>query len=100
MPTKLPADIEGEFAILRDEASLLSEVLSGVDAELAEQSRARRWIHTVGVAATIEKMYSGCERVLLLIASRVDRSPIPRDDGWHAALLNRMVEPFPGVRAQ
>ena len=47
----------------------------------------------------VEKVYSGCERVMSRIANDVDGAKIGNTDGWHATLLLRMARPYPGIRA-
>nr|WP_304375212.1 hypothetical protein [Rhizobium alvei] len=32
------------------------------------------------------------------VAANIDNSPVPHDSGWHATLLRRMHNDFPGVR--
>lgn len=56
------------------------------------------WIGVLGFAAAIEKIYSGCERVLELIAKQLDEQPIPKSDDWHRQLLLRMRNEWPGIR--
>jgi len=98
MPSGLSVDIENEFRVLGQEAELLAEALQGLQDREFHETAAQRWIETAGVAAAVEKIYSGCERVLLLIAKHVDGAPIDKADAWHATLLNRMVNAYPGVR--
>jgi hypothetical protein len=52
--------------------------------------------HVCGSAA--EKIYTGCERVMARLAAEVDQTPVVHPEGWHAALVRRMANPFPGVR--
>lgn len=46
----------------------------------------------------IEKIYSGCERVMAMIASEVDGARLDRQEGWHITLLKRLSHPYPGIR--
>lgn len=45
--------------------------------------------HTAGLAALVESIYTGSERVLNLIAREVDGAPIPKSESWHRDLLAR-----------
>ena len=63
----------------------------------ATSEDARVWLSTQGVASGIEKIYGGCERLMARIAAVVDLAPVSHGDGWHAALLRRMANPFPGA---
>lgn len=98
MTSGLSVDIANEFRVLKGEAELLAQALPQLQHEDSASAKAVRWIEIAGVAAAVEKLYSGCERVLLLIAKHVDGAPIDKTDAWHATLLNRMVNPFPNVR--
>lgn len=51
-----------------------------------------------GLAGAIEKIYSGCERALEVIARDIDQKPIEKNAGWHRSLLLRMKNAVPGVR--
>ncbi len=95
MASGLGVDIENEFKTLLEEAAMLADVLPSLS---APTQKARRWIEIAGAAAAIEKIYSGCERVMLLLAKRVDGAAIDKSDGWHATLLKRMSNDFPEVR--
>jgi hypothetical protein len=96
MASGLRVDVENEFETLLAESAMLAGVLPALNA--LDADKARRWIEVAGVAAAIEKIYSGCERVMILLAKRVDDAPIDKSDGWHATLLKRMAHDFPGVR--
>ena len=98
MPSGLSVDVENEFAVLFEEANLLAQVLPTLIAESPAQGTAQRWIQIAGVAAAIEKIYSGMERILLILARQVDGASIDKTDAWHATLLNRMANPFPEIR--
>jgi hypothetical protein len=56
-----------------------------------------QWTSVSALASGIEKVYSGLERTLRLIASRID-GDVPNDPEWHMTLLQRMAEELPGVR--
>ena len=51
-----------------------------------------------GLASGVEKIYTGCERVMAMIANDIDGARIERNEGWHISLLKRMAHPFPDVR--
>jgi hypothetical protein len=46
----------------------------------------------------VEKVYSGCERVMEMVASEIDHSKVDHAEGWHTSLLKRMANSYPGVR--
>lgn len=50
------------------------------------------------MASAIEKIYSGCERVMLRVADRVDRHMIAKGEQWHRALVLRMAKPYRDIR--
>jgi hypothetical protein len=96
MASVLSAEVEHEFETRLREAALLARVLPAL--RKPTDDKAHRWIEIAGVAAAIEKIYSGCERIMILLAKQVDNAPIDRSDGWRAILLNRMAHDFPGIR--
>ncbi len=58
-----------------------------------------RWLHMAGLAAGCEKIYTGCERIMSLLAKRIDGASVDKTESWHADLLNRLANPRLGVRA-
>lgn len=94
MPSGLAVDIANELANLTREADLLEGALPN----LAGGDLPIHWVQIGGVAAAVEKIYSGCERVMLLIAKGVDGAPIDKADGWHRTLLDRLSNSFPNIR--
>ncbi len=98
MPAGLSADIDNEFGVLDREAALLAEALPSLQSGKLREGKGLRWGEIAGVAAAVEQNYSGCERVLLLIAKHVDGAPIEKADAWRASLLNRMASPPAEVR--
>ena len=96
MASGLSVDIENEFISLRREIERLSEVLPDLD---ENRDDAMHWMAIAGVATTITGIYTGCERIMALLAKHVDGSPLDSSDGgWHRMLLNRMSNPFGGAR--
>lgn len=59
---------------------------------------AEEWIDVLGFASAVEKVYSGCERVLELISKQVDKQAISKSEDWHRQLLLRMRNEWPDVR--
>jgi hypothetical protein len=51
-----------------------------------------------GLAAVVEKIYSGCERIMQMLAKGIDGEAVDLADGWHGTLLNRMANDYPGIR--
>ncbi len=98
MTSAISVDVENEFQDILREAMLLARTLDrfGVRAEPLDD--ATLWAIVGGLAAGCEKIYSGCERVMDLLARRIDGEAVQKTESWHAILLNRMAHPFPGVR--
>ena len=92
-------DIENEFAEIAQEVAFLAQTLAAWRSSRAEPGSHREWEFTHVCASAVEKIYTGCERVMARIAAEVDGSPVSHSDGWHAALLRRMANPYPGMRA-
>jgi hypothetical protein len=46
----------------------------------------------------IDKIYTGCERGMMLIAKHIDGEPVSPGDSWHASLLLRMKNSYPDIR--
>jgi hypothetical protein len=91
-------DIENELSDIANEVAMLTEAVDVYRVESEQQSAAWKWLAVQGLASGVEKIYSGCERVMQMIASEVDGSKVDHTEGWHISLLKRMAHPFPGVR--
>ena len=108
----ISVDLKNELTAIDREVRLLgasiklvtTELQLGVDSDGADRSneitseQARSWLETQGLASGIEKIYTGCEKVMARVASIIDGTPITLDEGWHIALLRRMANPYPEVR--
>lgn len=90
-------DIQNELADLEKEAALLADSLELIERE-ARKDETWSWLVVQGLASGIEKIYTGCERVMDMIAREIDGAPVSHAEGWHASLLKRIANPFPGVR--
>ncbi len=91
------ADLRRELAEVRAEQELLSRAAERFAADLRGGDDVLRWLTAAGIASGLEKVFSGCERVLRIVASEIDGHS-PQSDDWHAALLRRMAAPLPGAR--
>jgi hypothetical protein len=91
-------DIENEFDEIGQEVARLSNRLARIDSDSPFPDTQEEWEAALVCASAAEKIYTGCERVMARLAAEVDQSPVVHSDGWHAALLRRMANPFPGVR--
>lgn len=91
-------DVENEFAEIAQEVEFLARTLAASHISRPEAGTHREWELTHVCASAIEKIYTGCERVMARIAADVDGSPLSHTEDWHAALLRRMANPFPAVR--
>ncbi|WP_020185410.1 hypothetical protein [Methylopila sp. 73B] len=92
-------DIENELRSVADEVEMLASAVELVrrDSPPAGET-AYTWLAVQGLASGVEKIYTGCERVMGMIAQQIDGAKVERDEGWHVALLKRMANPFPEVR--
>lgn len=91
-------DINNELANLAEEVALLAEAVEVYERGANNSERAWRWLAIQGLASGIEKIYSGCERVMNMIATEIDGAKVDRGDGWHLSLLKRVAHPYPGIR--
>src|ERR1700722_5555120 len=91
-------DIENEFKEIEQEARHLALALDHHAAGPNLPDGQEAWELTHLLASATEKVYTGCERVMSHIAQQVDGARIGHSEGWHAAFLRRMANPFPGVR--
>lgn len=95
MPTDF-VDISNEILEVEREANHLAAALDR--ATEAPRDAQATWERTLMLGSGVEKVYSGCERVMSRIAVDIDGAKIGNADGWHATLLLRMARPFPDVR--
>jgi hypothetical protein len=91
-------DIENEVSDIAREVEMLSRSLELYENPPQDAPEAWHWIMIQGFASGAEKVYSGCERVMEMIASEIDRAKVDHAGGWHMSLLKRMAHPYPGVR--
>jgi len=69
------------------------EIVKAGIAELRSETESENLLkfNVMGLAGAIDSRYSGCERVLSLVAARIDRAPISKTGAWHAELIERMA---------
>ena len=91
-------DIENEFVEIAAEAERLSNRLARIDPAGMPANTQDEWEATLVCASAVAKIFSGCERVMARLAAEIDRTPVVHADGWHAALLRRMANPFLDAR--
>jgi hypothetical protein len=91
-------DLENELTDIEREVNLLARAIEIYKRDNATAEPAWNWLVIQGITSAIEKIYSGCERVMSMIASEIDGAKIDRSDGWHVSLLKRMANAFPDVR--
>jgi hypothetical protein len=91
-------DLDNELAELADEVEMLRLSLEAHEASKQTLPAHLLWLHVAGLASGIEKIYTGCERIMASIAANIDESPVGHDQNWHSTLLRRMHNSFPGVR--
>lgn len=93
----ISTDIENELAEIAREADLLARALELYTVSFREDE-AWHWLAIQGIASAVEKIYTGCERVMALIADVVDGARIEHSEGWHGRLLRRIAYPYPERR--
>lgn len=91
-------DVENELTDIGREVEMLSSGVAIFRARSDEADPAWSWLAVQGLASGVEKIYTGCERVMAMIASDVDGAKVDHREGWHISLLKRMSHPFPDVR--
>jgi hypothetical protein len=92
-------DLENELADVGKEVDMLASGLAIFQASAADADPAWSWLAVQGLASGVEKIYTGCERIMAMIASSVDGARVEHTEGWHISLLKRMANSFPDVRA-
>lgn len=92
-------DIENELTDIGREIEMLSSALAIFQGRSADVDPAWSWLAVQGLASGVDKIYTGCERVMAMIASDIDGARIEHGEGWHISLLKRMAHPFPDVRS-
>jgi hypothetical protein len=91
-------DLDRQLRRARKEAETLLESRRRNEAKaLGAGDYVDQWTSVSALASGIEKVYSGLERALRFIASRID-DDVPNDPEWHVTLLQRMADELPGVR--
>lgn len=91
-------DIENELIDIEKEAAMLASAVALYHHTAGKKEQEWEWLATQGLASGVEKIYTGCERVMAMIAASVDGAPVDHIEGWHVALLKRMAHAYPGVR--
>ena len=75
-----------------------SHLFAALDRNRGAVSVQESWERTHMLASAIEKIYTGCERVMARLASDVDGAPVSHAGHWHVTVLKRLAHPFPDVR--
>jgi hypothetical protein len=91
-------DIENELTDISKEVMMLSAGAEIFKRRTESTEPAWDWLAVQGLASGVEKIYTGCERVMAMIASEIDRAKVGHSEGWHISLLKRMAHPFPDAR--
>jgi hypothetical protein len=92
-------DLENELVDVGKEVDMLASGLVIFETSAADADPAWSWLAVQGLASGVEKIYTGCERIMAMIAADLDGARLEHSEGWHISLLKRMANPFPGVRA-
>ena len=92
-------DLENELADVGKEVDMLASGLAIFEDSATNADPAWLWLAVQGLASGVEKIYTGCERLMAMIAASVDGARVEHSEGWHISLLKRMANPFPDVRA-
>jgi hypothetical protein len=91
-------DIDNELGDIAKESKMLADSVEIYRGSALGAEPAWIWLTVQGPASGVEKVYTGCERVMSKIAAEIDGAKVDPNEGWHVSLLKRMVHPFPGVR--
>ena len=91
-------DVENELVDIASEVEMLSRGAAIFQSGSAGADQAWSWLAIQGLASGVEKIYTGCERIMAMVASDIDGARIEHGDGWHISLLKRMAHSFPNVR--
>lgn len=89
----ISGDVEEEFEDAAGEAANLTAFLARLDRAGIVEGSLDAWVAKHVAGSSAEKLYLGMERVMLLLASDVDRVRPDRSSAWHVDLLNRTGEP-------
>jgi hypothetical protein len=90
-------DAKIDFKTLNDEASHLEKLRRRVSCEGWPKDTQDAWIMLTAMAASIEKCYSGAERILKNLLQELDGS-IPSSHDWHRQLIERAASIGPHGR--
>jgi hypothetical protein len=88
------AEIEEAFAEIAVEVAHLAGTLERIAGEIPEPGSQTEWETSLVCASAIEKIYTGCERMMARLAASVDGEKIAHEGNWHRQLLDRMQQPF------
>lgn len=90
-------DAKIDFKPLNDEASHLEKLRQRVSYEGWPKDSQDAWIMLTAMAASIEKCYSGTERILKNLLQELDGT-IPSSHDWHRQLIDRAASVGPHGR--
>lgn len=88
--------IESDLASIDAEVEILATGLLELGRETTDGLLVQ--FNAMGLAAAIDSIYSGSERVMSLVAAKIDDAPIAKSGAWHAELIERLASPH-GQRA-
>jgi hypothetical protein len=91
-------DIENELVDIENEVKMLSRGVDVYRRTVVDADPAWNWLAIQGLASGVAKIYTGCERVMEMVANHVDGAKIEHSEGWHVSLVRQMAHPFPGIR--
>ena len=92
-------NLEDDLADLGAETATLRELIKLYELDAATSNVTRELLSKSGLASSITKLYTGCEKIMEYLTKDVDNAPIGHSDGgWHATLLKRVAEPYQNVR--
>jgi hypothetical protein len=84
-------DIENELTDIGNEVDMLFGGVAIFQRNSADADPAWSWLAIQGLASGVEKIYTGCERIMAMIAGDVDGARAEHSEGWHISLLKRMA---------
>lgn len=96
--TEALSKVLNEMVAVSLEANKLGSALDEIREKPQSLEGVMGWVLVQGVASAIEKIYGGCERIMLALAKNVDGKAVDADQGWHRSLLHRMSHSYGATR--
>lgn len=90
---RLQSEIETEWSRLEMLVQELQQLVANLPAHAEPSHRDK-----AAIGAFLHSFYNGIENILKHLVREIDQN-VPRGEGWHRALLQRMSVAVPGIRS-